>query len=143
LSITYSSDITVEAYNALLKSVNWKEQPYEQAASGLANSIVFVAEDNGTPVGVTRIVTDSGYIAIIVDVVVNPDYQGKGIGKTLTQKAVNYLKNNLPPGWSINISLMSAKGKEGFYEQFGFVNRPSERFGNGMSLFYTNSEESK
>ena len=52
------------------------------------------------------------------------------------QKAVDYLKNQLSSGWRINISLMSKKGKEGFYESFGFVSRPNENFGNGMSLFF-------
>ena len=143
MNITYTNTITVEAYNALRKSVGWKEYPLEQETIGLANSIVFVAECDGAPVGITRIVTDGGHIAIIVDVIVNPDYQNMGIGRSLMQKALDYLKNNLPVGWGINISLMSAKGKEGFYEQFGFINRPSERYGNGMTIWYEKTKEMK
>ena len=136
MNIVYTDKITAEAYNALLKSVGWKERPHEQILRGLKNSIVFAAEHDGIPVGIARIVTDGGYIAIIVDVIVRPDYQGNGIGKALTQKAVDYLKNNLPAGWGINISLMSAKGREKFYEQFGFISRPNGRYGDGMSLFH-------
>ena len=140
MGITYTDKITAEAYNVLLKSIGWKERPHEQIVIGLSGSISFVAEHNGVPVGITRIVTDGSYFALIVDVIVHPDYQGKGIGKTLMQKAVDYLKNQLPSGWRINISLMSKKGKEGFYESFGFVSRPNENFGSGMSLFFEKEE---
>ncbi len=143
MNITYTNTITVENYNSLLKSVGWKEQLPEQAKVGLSGSIIFTAECDGIPVGLTRIVTDGAYIAIIVDVIVCPSFQGKGIGKSLMQRALDYLKSNLPSGWFVNISLMAAKGKEGFYEQFGFIQRPNERFGNGMSLWYENKEDSQ
>lgn len=126
----------------LLESVGWlnfhpsHRLEKSQAQTGLENSVVFVAENNGNPVGITRIVTDGGYIAIIADVIVHPDYQGKGIGRALMQRAVDSLVDGLPAGSCINISVMSAKGKEGFYEKFGFVKRPNEVYGNGMSLFY-------
>jgi hypothetical protein len=34
------------------------------------------------------------------------------------------------------VGLMSAQGKEGFYEKFGFWKRPTERFGHGMMQFW-------
>jgi len=34
----------------------------------------------------------------------------------------------------IAIGLFSAKGKEGFYNKFGFVERPNEKRGAGMEL---------
>lgn len=37
-------------------------------------------------------------------------------------------------GWKIKVILLAAKGRESFYEQFGFVKRPNEREGCGMNL---------
>jgi hypothetical protein len=34
------------------------------------------------------------------------------------------------------IGLMSAKGKEKFYEKFGFINRPNENLGSGMTILW-------
>ncbi len=34
------------------------------------------------------------------------------------------------------VGLMLPAGKEAFYEPFGFVRRPSDRFGCGMTLFW-------
>ena len=31
---------------------------------------------------------------------------------------------------------MAAAGKEGFYERYGFIRRPTERLGAGMALFW-------
>ncbi len=141
MDITYTNVITTEQYNALMKSVGWKERNEQQMETGLKNSIVFVANVDSTPVGVTRIVTDGGYVAIIVDVVVRPEFQGKGIGKGLVQKAVDYFNDRLQEGWYFNVSLMAAKGREEFYEQFGFVRRPSDKFGCGMTLWLEKKED--
>lgn len=37
-------------------------------------------------------------------------------------------------GWKIKVILLAAKGRESFYEQFGFVKRPNEREECGMNL---------
>jgi len=143
MNITYTDKITVEAYNNLWKSAGWSERSQEQNAIGLSNSIVFVAEHEGVPVGITRIITDGGFFALIVDVIVHPNYQGNGIGKTLVQKALDYLKGKLPTNWEIYVCLMSVKGKEGFYEKLGFTKRPNDDLGSGMSLIYKNKGDSK
>jgi hypothetical protein len=33
------------------------------------------------------------------------------------------------------VVLVAAKGKEEFYEKFGFINRPNDIYGAGMTLF--------
>lgn len=34
------------------------------------------------------------------------------------------------------VGLMAAKDEEPFYEEFGFVARPNEKLGSGMTLFW-------
>ena len=47
-------------------------------------------------------------------------------------KLINYLKAGMKPGYRVKLNLMSAKGKEDFYEKFCFVVRPNDIFGAGM-----------
>ena len=80
-------------------------------------------------------VSDGGYIAIIVDVIVLPDFQGKGIGKTMMEKAMDYIKRNINEGNFVFVNVMAAKDKESFYSQFGFETRPNEKVGAGMTQY--------
>ena len=48
---------------------------------------------------------------------------------------MDYLKSKLKPCYGIQIDLMSAKGKETFYEKFGFSVRPRENRGAGMDMW--------
>lgn len=76
---------------------------------------------------------DGGYIAIIVDAIAFPDYQGKGIGKSLMQKAMEYINGNLKEGQVLLVNLMTAKARESFYKQFDFNEGPNETLGCGMT----------
>jgi hypothetical protein len=49
------------------------------------------------------------------------------------EKIMQTIKSFIKPGYRIMVSLVSAKGKEAFYEKFGFIKRPDNDHGNGMS----------
>jgi len=66
-------------------------------------------------------------------VIVLPEYQDHGIGKTMIEKALTYLKTNMADDEQVLVMLMSAKDKEGFYEKLGFIKRPDDTYGAGMS----------
>ncbi len=129
--ITYGSVITPQQYNDIVKSVGWEERKLEQAEAAIKNSVKFVAYADSMPIGLTRVISDGGYHALVADVMVMPQFQGRGIGKNLMSKAVDYLKSRAP----MSVTLVSAKGREGFYEQFGFIARPTDERGCGMSLY--------
>lgn len=132
----YTGKISVEDYNHLRKSVEWPALETQQALAGITNSAFIVAAvvDDKT-VGVTRVVSDGGYIAIIVDVIVLPEFQGNGIGKTMMEKAMDYIKSNISEGQFVFVNLMAAKDRESFYAQFGFEARPNDKAGAGMTQF--------
>ena len=136
MEIRYADTISAEDYNFLRKSVEWPELGSKQAQTGISNSafIISAIVDNKT-VGVTRVVSDGGYIAIIVDVIVLPDFQGNGIGKTMMEKAMDYIKRNINEGNFVFVNVMAAKDKESFYSQFGFEARPNEKVGAGMTQY--------
>lgn len=136
MDVKYVNKISVEDYNYLRKSAEWAELENKQALTGINNSAFLVsAIVDGKTVGVSRVVSDGGYIAIIVDVIVLPEYQGNGIGKTMMKKVMEFIKNNIEEGQFVFVNLMAAKDKETFYTQFGFEARPNDRVGAGMTQY--------
>jgi len=53
-----------------------------------------------------------------------------GIGILTMERVMNFLDINLSP--LAVVGLMASKGKESFYEKFGFTKRPSKRRGHGI-----------
>ena len=49
------------------------------------------------------------------------------------ENIMEYLNNSLKDGQEIFVNLMSAKNRETFYKQFGFVERPNDKVGAGMT----------
>jgi len=82
----------------------------------------------------TRLITDGGYAYLIVDVLVLPAYQRKGIGRTMLNRTMDYVRSTLKEGYVVKVDILSSAGKEGFYRSLGFIERPSEGMGSGMSL---------
>lgn len=138
MNIIYTHTITVDDYNMLRVSAGWPVIHTEQAEAGLKGSALIVAAKDGErTVGTARLVWDGGYVALIKDVLVLPECQGQGIGTEMMIRIMDYLKSKLKPGYGIQVDLMSAKSKEGFYEKFGFSVRPRENRGAGMDMWIT------
>jgi GNAT superfamily N-acetyltransferase len=71
--------------------------------------------------GFGRLICDEGLYFYIQDLIVHPDYQNQGFGKTLMKELMNYISTNAKTG--AFIGLMAAKGLEKYYEFFGFKAR--------------------
>ncbi len=142
MNITYTNTISVEDYNALRESAGWFKINPQQAKAGLWGSAYIVAAvcDDKT-IGTARLIWDGGYGALIKDVLVLPEYQGMGIGKCMMEQIITYLKAQIKPGWGVSVDLMSAIGKEEFYEKLGFSARPRERRGAGMDMWIEKKTE--
>ena len=135
MDIAYQNGISVEDYHALRAAVGWEPLCDEQARRSLEHTAFLVrCRDGGTTAGMARLVWDGGYVAYLSDVMVQPEYQGRGIGSELVRRCVEFLRAQLKPGWRIKIFLVAAEGKEPFYEQFGFRTRPNPGNGAGMDL---------
>ena len=100
-----------------------------------------IAKDGDKVVGMGRLVGDGYIYWYVQDVVIDPEYQGKGIGKAIMQYLTDYIENNSIPNTEVTIALMAAKGKEDFYTKLGFFTRPTERFGPGMMKFHVIPEK--
>ena len=128
--------ITLSDYQRLRRDSGWVELPKEQAESGLEHTFCAVsAVSEGNVIGMARIVWDRGYCAYLTDVIVDQRYRGQGVGSTLVKAAIDSLRSEVKEGWKVKLLLLSAKGKESFYEQFGFSKRPSDNYGCGMDMW--------
>lgn len=140
--IQYKDEIDVKDYNALRTAVDWQPLEETQALAGLSGSafkVVAFDIDNKTgvtkTVGITRVISDGGYMFLIADVMVLPQYQGSGIGREMMNRALDYCKSTLKDNQFILVNLMATKNREGFYEKFGFSKRPNEEKGPGMMMW--------
>ena len=104
----------------LFHLVGWGERDPEEIEQAFRkSSVTCFVYDGDTIIGMGRTVDDGKYYALLVDVVVHPDYQSKGIGKEI----VETLRKNLP-GY-LFITLSAAPNKEGFYRKIGWEKQKS------------------
>jgi ribosomal protein S18 acetylase RimI-like enzyme len=80
--------------------------------------------DAGKLIAAGRALADGVDCSYICDVAVHPDYQGKGLGKQIVTKLVEFSKNHR------KIILYAALGKEPFYRKLGF-----KRMTTAMAIF--------
>ena len=121
-----------EDYCELRESVGWLLFSKEQTQKALSNSLytVIAVEDRQT-VGMGRLIGDGMYYTI-VDIVVQPDYQRRGIGNNIINRILGFVDRETPTGGRSSIQLIAEKGKETFYEKLGFKIIPHEFCGSGM-----------
>ena len=106
-------------YRRLRESVGWHNYARAQTENALSRSLyTVVAEDANQVVGMGRLIGDGLYY-LIIDIVVQPDYQQKGIGCKMIDMLVNFVDKETPVGGRSSIQLIAVKGKEPFYEKKG------------------------
>lgn len=126
---------SVEEFNYLYDTVGWESYDEKISEKALKNTIysVSVYEDNKI-IGYGRLIGDEICFLYIHDVMVIPKYQNKKIGTQIMDKLlekVNQIKLENP---YVRVYLGASKGKEKFYERFGFITREDANLGSGMIL---------
>lgn len=123
-----------EAFFDLFQTTGWNEE-YKFTSDEIYQSLhaswyTVSAYDGDRLVGFGRILSDGKMHALITEMIVLPEYQGRGIGC----EVLKYLKDQCFKHQIRDIQLFSAKGKAGFYEKYGFKRRPET--GPGMEIKY-------
>lgn len=128
-------------YAALRQSVGWRAIPGAQARAGLAGGLYDLAAfEDGECVGMGRLVGDGAIFFHIVDLVVRPDRQGRGVGRGLLLGLLGWARHAIAPGCRGCVSLIAAEGKEGFYQRQGFEILYGGPEGSGMRLLIHRGE---
>lgn len=110
-------DISPEDLQELFLSVSWSSGNYpERLAEAMRGfETVFTAWDGDKLIGLISAMDDHSMTAYIHFLLVNPDYQGKGIGKRLVEMTKKKYSDFL------RIVLVAYDKQIGFYENCGFV----------------------
>lgn len=112
---------TAAEYNKLRDLVGWWKTDITAIDMAMKNTLFsVVCIEHGSVIGLGRIIGDGLYF-YIQDLIIHPDYQSKGLGKTLMKELMDYISTNAKVG--AFVGLMAAKGLEKYYEQFGFKAR--------------------
>ncbi|GAB3029001.1 GNAT family N-acetyltransferase [Bowmanella dokdonensis] len=121
-------------FNSLREKVGWGSLDLVLAKSSLEHSLYHVVIREGVRlIGMARVVGDGYLYFYVQDVVVDPKYQGQGIASRLMDSIESYLAKTAKPG--ATVGLFAARGKEGFYRRYGYLERNGEPLGKGMCRF--------
>ena len=122
------NELTAEEFIELWESV-WDGAPtFEQVELGLKNTLFRVSVwDDDKVIGMARMNGDLGLNYYIKDVVVRPEYQGRGIGRMLINALLQFINDNGIPGTEIFVELCAMPDKIPFYEKFGFSANEAQR----------------
>ena len=127
---------TPDDFNMLTESVGWGKRENNIVKEALRNTLysLCVYDENGL-IGYGRIIGDKTIFLYIQDIMVIPKYQGKQIGTEIMYKLLEQVDRYKKVNPNIRTYLGASKGKEGFYEKFGFISRPNDKLGAGMILY--------
>lgn len=120
------NELNAEDFIRLKLATGFIERPLSQVEKALKNGLFNVsAVSGGNVVGMGRLVGDGAMYWYLQDIVVLPEYQGKGIGKRIVNRLVEHIENTALPGTKIEVGLTAVSGKEPFYEKLGFSGTPT------------------
>ncbi len=122
------NELTAEQFTALWESV-WGGAPtIEQVSLALENTLFTVNICDGERcVAMARMIGDMGLCYYIKDVVVHPDYQGRGLGRALIDELLRFVNEHGISGTSVFVELAAMPDKVPFYEKFGFGENEAHR----------------
>jgi GNAT superfamily N-acetyltransferase len=83
--------------------------------------------DGGKIIGMARVIGDMGLCYYIKDVIVLPEYQGRGVGRKLIEELLKFVDEHGVPDTQIFVELCAMPDKIPFYEKFGFAANEAQR----------------
>lgn len=127
---------SAEEFNYLTNSVGCGIRENSVVETALKNTLysLCVYDDNKL-IGYGRIIGDKTIFLYIQDIMVIPEYQNKHIGTGIMENLLTQINEYKKINPNIRTYLGASKGKESFYEKFGFISRPNEDLGSGMILY--------
>ena len=120
----------IDDYRRMRASTGLSAKSAEASARGLANTTYGVSLlRDGDVVGMGRIVGDGGCFHFVVDIAVDPQLQGRGLGKLIMDALDAWLRANAEP--TAHVSLFADGNARHLYARYGFAQ--SEK---SVGMFY-------
>lgn len=122
------NELSAEEFIFLWETV-WGDGPsLEQTKLAMEHTLFRVSIFDGDKIiAMARMIGDMGLDYYIKDVVVVPDYQGKGVGRMLINELLNFINMNGIKDTNIFVELCAMPDKMPFYEKFGFDSNEAQR----------------
>lgn len=117
ITYTVNTPIKAEQLTDVFASVGWKKTVHD-IVPAFENSFYVCAWDGNTLVGFARAISDTYYYTFIVDVVVRPKYQKKGIARVM----MHILQEEFSGTYFF---LCYTEGNRDFYTKCGFKDNPN------------------
>ena len=114
----FNEAVSVKDLADLRESVGWSRMENEYKNPLLTSYYHIAVYEKESLIGYIDCVSNGVTDAYIQDLMVHPDYQGRGIGTDLMQKMIDYLKKK----HIYMISVVFEEKLKPFYEKFGFFN---------------------
>ena len=123
-----------EEFIRLRNDIGWKNCTADLVQESINNSLFWVSVyENKTLVATGRVIGDGAMYFYIQDVIVAPEHQGKGLGDKIMLHIESFLRRNATQ--HATVGLMAAKGKEGFYQKYGYLLRDGQHLGLALCKF--------
>lgn len=122
------NELSAEEFITLWETVWGQATSLEQTRLAMEHTLFRVSIfDGDTIVAMARMIGDMGLDYYIKDVIVRPEYQGKGIGRMLIHELLKFVNDNGICGTGIFVELCAMPDKIPFYEKFGFASNEAQR----------------
>jgi len=125
IKIIRNKTLDNQELNNLLSTIGWGVSSNDKLEKSLNLSWGWITardESKGKLVGFVQILSDGIKHAYILRLLVDPDYQGQGIGTRIVEDLMELLKEN-----KFNPILITKPTEESFYNKFGFA-RETDKF---------------
>lgn len=120
-------------FRAFRRDAGWGGLDLADVQTALDGGLINVTAYAGDEIaGFGRVVGDGILYFSIHDLIVREDFRRLGLGARLMCHLLEEIEARACPGAMIGV--MAATGKEAFYEGLGFVARPTDIYGAGMTL---------
>lgn len=133
MNLLFKDSILAEEVNELRKSIGFRRLHLDQITLSLQGSKkVIGVYDGHVNVAMARLIFDGGSVALILDLIVKPEYENLNIEKTMIDKMLDYLKDQLKPGFGIQIDIKAWNKQVEIYKDLGFQISKVENRGHAM-----------
>lgn len=127
INIYYSTNknINLNDLEKLCDAVGWVKRPLKKVRIAIENSFLTISifcynGNEKSLIGFARATSDGSFNATIWDVVIDPQFQGKGLGRALMQETIKELRYH-----DIStITLFADPEVIKFYKNIGFIKDP-------------------